>query len=108
MALTVAVVKRNVDGAHREAVVDVTFPNPYVAGGISFTTADVDPSEAAATAFLFCSSGSSKVPAGYTVYYDYTNKKLMAFVITTGVEAGAIDLSAVICRVLVKYAQASG
>ncbi len=108
MALTVAVVKRNVNGATREAVVDLTFPNPYVSGGISFTTADVDPSQAAAGAFTFVSSGSSTVPAGYTVYYDYTNKKMMAFVITTGVEAGAIDLSLVVVRVLVRYAQASG
>ncbi len=107
--LTVSVVKRNIVGASKEAIVDITFDDHYPTGGESFTTALVDPAETAAVAFNFVSCGSRTVPASNTFFYDYTNKKLMAFVITTGVEvANDVDLSAAIVRCKVSYGQVTG
>lgn len=106
MALTIANVKKNVDGATREAILDITFDSSYPTGGESFVVSDVDPSQATGMAFDFVSASSRKVPASNNFYYDYTNKTLMAFVITTGVQvADTTDLSAAVCRVLVKWGQ---
>lgn len=108
MALSLSIVKQNVEGATRTAVVDVTFDSSYPTGGESFVVSDVDPSATAATAFTFVSAGSRTVPATNDFFYDYTNKKLMAFVMSSGVEvADTTDLSAAIVRVKVEYGQVS-
>lgn len=108
MALTLSVVKRNVQGASRSAIVDVTFDASYPTGGESFVVSDIDPSATSATAFTHVSSATNTVPGTNTYWYDYTNKKLMAFVITTGVQvADTTDLSASGCRVKVEYGQVS-
>jgi hypothetical protein len=109
MALTLSVVKRNVNGATREAIVDVTFDASYPTGGLSFVASDIDPSAAAALAFDWVAAGSRTVPGSNYFYYDYTNKKLMAFVITTGVEVGnGVSLATAIVRCHVRYGQVSG
>ena len=108
MALTFSIVKKNVKGASREAIVDVTFDSSYPTGGESFTVSDVDPMATSALAFDFVDVSSRKVPASNDFYYDYTNKLLMAFVITTGVQvADTTDLSAAVCRCKVSYGQVS-
>ena len=108
MALSLSIVKKNVAGATNEAIVDVTFDSSYLTGGESFVVSDIAPNATAATAFDFVVAGSRTVPASNTFYYDYTNKTLMAFVITTGAQvANATDLSAATVRCFVRWGQVS-
>jgi len=103
MSLAFGNIKHNTNGAAREAIVDLTFADPYAAGGESFDVSNVAPSVEVGTAFDFVQVGDT---AANSFVYDYETKKLLA--LAAGVEvADATDLSATPVKVLVRYGQVS-
>lgn len=111
MALSISIVKKNVVGAQYEVIADITFDSSYPTGGESLAVADLfDPAfgKGVVTSLHYVSPASRKTPASNVFYYDYTNSKMLAFVITTGVEvANTTDLSTAICRVIARGGQVS-
>jgi hypothetical protein len=96
--MTAAIKKRTVAGHSRILVVDLTFSNSYATNG------DVLPSNAAlgldASLEAIFPQGSG--PIAQTLAIDLANRKILAYVRTTGVEvANATNLSAVTIRCLV-------
>lgn len=104
MGLTVASLQNTVIGDRRLTTSTVTFDSSYASGGESLTGQNLG-LPAGRVDFVVAESAS-----GYVFSYDYTNKKLLAYVTkdpgdTGGAnvvlqEAGAIDLSALAVRVL--------
>lgn len=113
MALTVAVIKRNVVGSQREVIADVTFDSSYPTGGEAFVPTDVDPSAGANAVFHWVGicNNDATVADQRLVSYDHTNKKLLMLVtLSSGVNAEAANLSnqaAVTIRVLARYGGAA-
>ena len=109
MAVSVAVVKKNVVGAQYEVIADVTFDSSYPTGGEPLAAAaifDAAFGPGVVTSVHHVSSGSRTVPGSNIFHYDYTNSKMLAFVITTGVEvANTVDLSAAIVRIKARGGQ---
>ena len=78
MALTIASTtpqSGDVWGRQKTRIVNVTFENPYVAGGHSFTPANAG---LASFTFVAASPDASALP-GYVVQYNYTTQKLQVF-----------------------------
>lgn len=90
MALTLAKTNKQVGdevfGRTRVRIREVTFDSSYPTGGESFTPADVGLSEFLAVLV----SVDSAAAGGHVVQYDYTNKKLMAFVEEAVAAGGAL------------------
>lgn len=109
MALTVSIVKRNVVGAHREVIADITFDSDYPTGGESFTPADVDISASSSSAFHFVSVGpnDATIADNRLTSYDYTNKKLVLRTAGATEATNNSDQSAVVVRVLCRYGGAA-
>lgn len=105
MALTVTIVKRNVVGAQREVIADVTFDNSYPTGGEAFTPNDVDKSAASTSSFWFLAPhmNDATIADNRIVDYDYTNKKLVLKTAGATEATNASDQSAVTIRVLGRY-----
>jgi hypothetical protein len=96
--ISVAIKKRTRTSAGLLNVVDITFSNSYATGG------DVLPSNAALglEQSLDCIDPIGSGPTGQTLVVDLANRKILAYVRTTGVQvANAVDLSAVTIRALV-------
>jgi hypothetical protein len=110
MALTIAIVNRNVSGAQKQVIADVTFDNSYPTGGEAFAPSDVDPGESSSSAFHFVVIGMNDVTLAdqREVDYDYTNKKLMVKTAITTEATNASDQSAVKVRVMGFYGQVTG
>lgn len=110
MALTVAVVKRNVVGAQREVIADVTFDNSYPTGGEAFSPRDLDLSQPSTATFHFLDVGmnDATIADQRLVEYDYTNSKLVVRTAVNTEATNASDQSAVKVRVLARYGAASG
>lgn len=86
-------------GERRSALYRVTLSNSYPAGGESF-----DPNAfgfAWPVATLFLDVRKVAATLGRHFEYDFVNKKIFVYVTSTGVEAGAVDLSTVIIDCLV-------
>jgi hypothetical protein len=91
VALTITIVDNIVEGNKRVITADVKFDNSYVAGGLP-----VIPATLGLTNILYVGLNSK---ANNLIQYDYVNKKLQAYVSSTGAEvAAAVDLSAVTVR----------
>lgn len=109
MAVTIAIVKRNVEGAAREVVVDVTGPASYTTGGETLTAAQQAqlfpengaPAAADFSKATFFESEVETANARYCIL-DKTNNKMMFFAGSTQV-ANATNLSAVTIRCRVEY-----
>jgi hypothetical protein len=118
MALTVSVVKRNVVGAQKEVIADVTFdssyPNTGGTIGEPFSPTDVDPLESADSVFHFVGAMiNDATTADYRVVgYDTASECLILMTtISSGANAqaaNASDQSAVKIRVLCRYGQVTG
>lgn len=110
MALTVTIVKRNVVGAQREVIADVTFDSSYPTGGESFTVADVDPGESSSSAFhvVLAEQNNATATVNRLATYDYANKKLLLLTALSTEAANASDQSTIILRVLARYGQVTG
>jgi hypothetical protein len=116
MALTVTVIKRNVVGAQKEVIADVTFDSSYPSGGEAFIPNDVDKSVPTAAGNVFhwvaITNNDATLADHRLVSYDHTNQKL--FMITTlssganAEAANASNQSAVTVRVLCRYGQVTG
>lgn len=110
MALTITRVKKNVVGAQRELVADITFDSSYPTGGEAFAPSDVDPTMPSSASFHFVSLESNDATAADHRFfsYDHTNKKLMIFT-ASGTEAtNASNQAAVTVRALLRYGGVSG
>lgn len=105
MALTVTTIKRNVTGAFKQVIADVTFDSSYPTGGESFGPADVDPSAASGSAFWFLAAHNNDATLAdqRECAYDYTNKKLVLRTAITTEATNASDQSNVTIRVLGVY-----
>lgn len=107
MALTLAMVHPEYPevciGGLRGKLLKVTFDNSYASGGESLTPASVGLSEI----MFVIPQPDANALEGYVVQYDYTAQTLMAFVEESAaaggplLEAGAVDLSTLVVRVLV-------
>jgi hypothetical protein len=69
----------------------IQLPNPYVAGGVDITTALAAIAKAPNTTILHA---HAEPIAGYYFGFVRATGKLMVYVGGTGIEAGALDLSA--------------
>jgi len=110
MALTVTVVSRNVVGAQRCVVADVTFDSSYPTGGESFAPSDADPTASASATFTYLNVGmnDATIADNRLVSYDYTNEKLVLRTAGATESAGASDQSGVTIRVQGFYDQVTG
>lgn len=108
MALTLSVVKRNVVGAQKEAVVDATFDSSYADGGESFIPRDIDPAANSAEKFLFVGATMKEAADAdqRLVNYDYAAGTLRLFTAITTEATG--DQSTISVRCLVRYGASSG
>lgn len=87
-------------GTRRQVIKDVLLDNSYPAGGYAISlqqlgfNQDID-----YVAPVFATKADFTVPL--LLQWDYTNKKLLAYVWTTGVQvAGAVDLSLYTARIV--------
>lgn len=110
MALTISIIKRNVVGAQKEVIADVTFDSSYPTGGESFTPEDVDQKAGSAATFHYvgCGMNDATIADNRLVDYDYTNEKLVLKTAGATESANASDQSAVKIRVLARYGQVTG
>jgi hypothetical protein len=110
MALTISVVKKNVVGAQREIIADVTFDNSYPTGGEAFDPTDLDPLAAETDVFHFVvvEMNEATIADMRHVFYDYTNEKLIVNTAINTEATNASDQSAVKVRVLGRYGSVSG
>lgn len=93
MGLTYSIVDRTVFGNKKVVTADVTFDSSYVTAG-----EPVAPASLGLASILFAHVGSK---GANLLQYDATNKKLLAYVSSTGVEvANAVDLSTVVARIM--------
>ncbi len=76
--------------------IKVVGENPYVAGGFPLGLAALLPGKT----ILGATSGA-QIGSDWGYVYDRTNDKLMVYIISTGAEAGAIDLSTLTAEILV-------
>jgi hypothetical protein len=90
MALTIAGVRKTVEGNRQVKVFDVTFDSSYVTGGEALTVADMG------LRSLDEFSAEPDVNGNYVVY-DRTNAKLLLFDIDSQA-ANAFNASAVVIR----------
>jgi hypothetical protein len=67
--------------------VTIAFPNPYTVGGEPFDVTDFVP-EGAVVEFVVGYRNDT-----YNFEYNYESETIQVFVVATGLEAGAIDLS---------------
>ena len=80
----------------------VVMPNPYVVGGIEIaigTDASLSNAPNDVTPQLMVTATGVVDVTNYAEY-DYANQKIMVFVRATGVQAAAIDLSTLTCRLV--------
>jgi hypothetical protein len=82
-------VQAGVPGDRKFKMVELTLPNPYAAGGVPVTAALFGMTRL--DAFTPACTSSPL----YELWYDRANLKVGITVVATGVEAGAIDLSAI-------------
>ena len=118
MALTVSVIKRNVVGAQKEVIADVTFddsyPNTGGTVGEPFSPTDVDAGASSDDVFHFvCATVNDATTADYRlVGYDVASECLIVMTtLAAGANvqaANASDQSAVKVRVLCRYGQVTG
>jgi hypothetical protein len=109
VAVTIAIVKRNVEGGAREVVFDITGPASYTTGGEALTAAQQAqlmpeaglPAAADYSKAVFFESEVETANARYLIL-DKTNNKMMFFAGSTQV-AGATNLSAVVIRGRIEY-----
>lgn len=105
--VTVAIKRRNVVGASKEVIADVTWSNSYASGGDSFTNQQFE-CDANLTIDSIDSTGASAAGnTGYVVIPDIPNKKLK---LLGGAASGVAlaqatgDQSGTVARVIVRYA----
>jgi hypothetical protein len=107
--VAISVVRRNVTGAQRNVVADVTFSNSYATNGDTIVAADIAkllPGAAALTDVVFFEYQNPV--AGQFAVLDKTNKKFLLFSVA-GVQAtNATDQSSVVVRVRLHYGGTSG
>ena len=110
MALTFANIKRNVVGAQKEVICDVTFDSAYPSGGEAFVPRDIDGSRHADDDFHFVAfSGNDATAADHRYFaYDHTNGKIMIYTSGATEAANGSNQAAVTCRVLARYGQVTG
>lgn len=115
MALTITVVKQNVVGAQKEAIVDVIFDSSYPTGGEAFTPRDIHEGESSTSTFHFVSPQGNPDEGGTYIdsdarayFYDYANEKLMLYTALGTQAAGASDQADVRIRCLCRWGAASG
>ena|SRR5215831_7333988 len=109
MAVTIAIVKRNVEGQSIEVLADVTGPASYTTGGEALTAAQQtqlfpqqgSPAAADFTKAVFFESEVEGVNARFLVL-DKVNNKMMFWAGSTQVGA-ATNLSAVTIRCRIEY-----
>src|SRR4051794_37711935 len=73
-AVTVVIRRRNVIGAARSVIADVTFSGTYAAGGDTYTNAQFE--MGTVDAIIDCGAAAGSTTTGYVVSPDLTNKKL--------------------------------
>jgi hypothetical protein len=73
-AVTVVIRRRNVIGAARSVIADVTFSGTYGAGGDTYTNAQFEMSTI--DAIIDCGAAAGSATTGYVVSPDLANKKL--------------------------------
>src|SRR6266516_2758770 len=73
-AVTVSIKKRNVTGASRMVIADVTFSSSYAAGGDTYTNSlfEMDTIDA----IVDCGAAVGSTTTGYVLSPDLANKKL--------------------------------
>jgi len=76
--------------------IKVVGENPYVAGGFPLGLATL----LAGKTIVGATSGA-QIGSDWGYVYDRTNDKLIVYIISTGAEAGAIDLSTLVAEFLV-------
>jgi hypothetical protein len=88
-------------GRHNIRTLKVTFDSAYPAGGEAFDVATYGVADPA-NAIVLCKQRPATTAAEiYDINYDPTAKTLLVTVKATGVEAGAIDLSALVVDVVI-------
>lgn len=118
MALTVSVVTRNVVGAQKEVIADVTFddsyPNTGGTIGEPFSPTDVDPNAAATDVFHYVGGMINDATTADFRIVGYDTASECLILITTlaagaNVQAAnASDQSGVKARLLCRYGQVTG
>jgi hypothetical protein len=108
-AVTVAIKRRNVVGASREVIADVTFSGTYGAGGDTFTNQQFEcDANLTIDAIIDCGAAVASATTGYILAPDIPNKKLRLFGgAASGValaEASVGNQAATVQRVIVRYA----
>jgi len=103
MPITHAAQVNSIMGDRRFVTDEVTFPNPYVVGGIAITAAEFGLSR---IDFLVAIPASTSAAAAYSCQWDRVNSKLVlkATGAASGnafLELGAVDTSAVKFNLLV-------
>jgi len=68
--------------------INVVGENPYVAGGFPLGLATLLPGKT-----IIGATSGAQIGSDWGYVYDRTNDKLIVYIISTGAEAGAIDLS---------------
>lgn len=111
MAVTIAVIRRNAQGAARTVDVDVTGPASYTTGGETLTTAQqsvILGVPVTTLDFSFCEFFySERDTTGRQLVLDKTNNKMMFF--AAGAEAASLaNLSAVTIRCKIHFGQVTG
>lgn len=110
---TVTVVKQNVAGAQKEAIVDFAFDSSYPAGGEAFSPRDIHEGESTTSTFHFVGiepyiDGTFTNSDNRFIFYDYVNEKLMVYTALNVEATDATDQSTVAVRCLCRWGSASG
>lgn len=93
----------DVVGARRVTYLRVTLDNSYQSGGMAFDPKAFGHQGKVESVRLYPRFVAGATgPIGKVFYYDHTNKKIFVFITSTGVEAGAIDLSGCVLDVVVQ------